>query len=86
MNNQNTPWESDKINVFDVVIIDKEGKELFTILNNDRMRFILKAVNNHDKLVEALDKLINTSVDGSGYHFTVWKEAKKLLTELKSYR
>lgn len=89
MSDQNTPWYDQSINQFDVVLIDKKGKEILTMLNNDRMKFILKAVNNHVILVDLLESTVSFMRRGyfentlSKRDINLFDNAADFLSELK---
>lgn len=87
-----TPWMKVSHEDDEFIVVQKETykphfynpvTEYMTEQNAD---FIVKACNNHDRLVEALDNLVSymTEFVDVPESDIVFNEAKQLLTELKS--
>lgn len=85
MTDPNTPWKAQSINRFDVEIVDKSGKEVLIMLNNDRMKFILQAVNKHERLSKEnikMKEVFQLLIDGNMCSHAADDLIKLLLTEL----
>lgn len=60
-------------------IVDRHGCRVALVGNEQKASLILNAVNNHDRLVEALEKIVRTAPIGLG-GWDALLEAKQLLT------
>lgn len=94
MSKQHTPYRFDH-EWFQIV--DSKNNVIADYVNEDKAELILKAVNNHDRLVEALEEtskaLRSLSVlaiddcanpSDADKAYKQYEKAKQLLTELKS--
>lgn len=70
--------------VYKNVVFDNKGNIIADCNSPQMAEIIIKSVNNHCRLVEALEKLVETTFDNSCQHFNAHREAKQLLTELKA--
>jgi hypothetical protein len=74
------PWKDSDIDFLCPVCMEHVGFE------DNEIDFILKAVNNHHALVEALDKCIDDLAGmplSLGFEYTSLREAKKALEAVK---
>lgn len=83
MRKQHTPY---KFNPEWFDLTDSKGNRIASDLSIEVAEFIVKACNNHDRLVEAMEELVNAPIDASGNHFDAWSKATELLAELKQER
>ena len=98
MSKQHTPWKGIKTHPkLDTIIIDSNGWDVCHVESAEAAKLIVKACNNHDRLVEALevtnkalqkitlltrrDEASLTDLKEAMYQY---REIKQLLTELKS--
>lgn len=93
MSKQHTPTKwivQDGLNEMTITNKDKNVSLKVSGIDSrqDRLDYafrLIKSLDNHERLVEALDTLVNTANDGVyGDHYSAWVVAKQLLTELKS--
>lgn len=66
-------------------ILDSKGYRVATGVDLKRADFIIKAVNNHDRLVEELTHVVKAleTVSSFGATTPIIEHAKQLLTEIK---
>lgn len=95
MRKKHTPWRAEPLNrhkdrILDYEVFNSNDESLFFVTRHEHVNVILQAVNNHDRLVEALEWAVRIfEIDSdtdwlpSKDRFTL-QEATKLLTELKS--
>lgn len=90
MSKQHTPWRAEPLNkhkdrVLDYEVFNSKGESLFFVTRHEHVGIILQAVNNHDRLVEALEQVIE-DINTVNYEFGehMFDEWNQLLNELKA--
>lgn len=91
MSEQHTPWTSKPLNkhgdrVINYEIVDSKGDSLSIVTRYEHVNVILQSVNNHRRLIDALDKMLSEfdAEHASQGASELCYEVRQLLTELKS--
>lgn len=79
------PWIGLKFGVMYQGSVVAECREITPDADKANARHIVKCVNNHERLVEALRDMVDTFTPGCNeYEWAIFENARQLLTELEN--